>query len=436
MYISEIIKKVDLKSQMKWMILLLLFLVFVVIYLFVFLCLLNTYNDITILFSGILGGSLSLFLLYFRGGKIIKKDMSIITIWIVLITGIFTIIPIFIIVRKYFTLIFYNYLSKIIIYEISFFIPLFFIIIFVIFLQNKDLLINYKNKIKASLIILLVIFFWPFYLNIFYMPYHVNGFYFYDGTDDIQKTAFSLTNNLPSDEEKLIALLNWQLNNFTNVYGQNLIFMKPYLVINRASNNYNLSMYYKHGVCGDFSLLLSELATTSGIENRRIYSPGENHEWIEVKISENNHSWVNADAAWFWPNHEYVYNDSNAYGNQSRVYYEDMSNKQIDITEKYSTVGNLSIFIKSDNQDVTSFDIKIISSQGNSIFPKIPRHPDSNGYFNYTLGTKNYTVIAEKYYFLGLIGYRDLNNSVIVTENKTTMIVIEPKKQYLNILKN
>ncbi|MCK4928608.1 MAG: hypothetical protein KAR76_02625 [Methanosarcinales archaeon] len=299
-----------------------------------------------------------------------------------------------------------------------------------IFVQKHDFFKSWRKKFKITLIIAIIILYCPFYLNALYIPYHVNGLYLYDGTNDIQDTSLELTNNLSNREEKVKALLNWQLDNLLNVWSKNFMLKKPYLIINRASNNSNLMMYYKHGVCGDFGLLLSKLATASGIENHRTYSPGENHEWVEIKINEQNDSWVNADASWRWSRHEYVYNDFEAYGNQSRVYYVDEFNNQIDVTEKYSSVGNLSVYVKSNEENITNFNVDIISQKAYSIFPKISRHPDTNGYFNYTLGTKRYTVVAKKSYCWGLISYIAVNDSVLIIENETNNVVLEPEKKY------
>ncbi len=299
-----------------------------------------------------------------------------------------------------------------------------------IFIQKHDFFKSWRGKFKLILTIAIIILYCPFYLNALYIPYHVNGLYLYDGTNDIQDTSLELTNNLSNREEKVKALLNWQLDNLLNVWNKNFMLKKPYLIINRASNNSNLMMYYKHGVCGDFGLLLSELATASGIENHRTYSPGENHEWVEIKINEQNDSWVNADASWRWSSHEYVYNDFEAYGNQSRVYYVDELNNQVDVTENYSRIGNLSVYVKSNEENITNFNVDIISQKGYSVFPKISRHPDTNGYFNYTLGTKRYTVVAEKSYYWGLISYIAVNDSVVIIENKPNSVVLEPEKKY------
>lgn len=307
----------------------------------------------------------------------------------------------------------------------STYIAIIFVLIFFLFnyLENRPI-------IKKVLFGLTLIFFWPFLINIPLVPYHIEGLVLYNATDEINKTAYDLTNNLSNNEEKTKALLNWQLNNINNVYGKFLLSEKPYIAINRASNDYNLGMYYKHGVCGDFGILLSELASSAGIENRRVYANGENHEWVEVKITDSNTSWINADASWSWSQNKYVYNDFKAYGKLSRVYYIDSkTNEQIDITQNYATTGNVSIYVITEKENVTTFNITILSQTN---YPVVEGNPEANGFYNYTLGAKKYTVVLKKDVFDGLFYFKAVNQSVFLKENETTLVSLKPQRCLLS----
>lgn len=388
--------------------------------------------NLPFLIFGILGGPLLLLLLFYRErnsfyihSNKLNRNFSIFFLIIAIV-----ILPIVFIGHEYLVFL-YSSLGETDLDILTTYIAVIFVIILFMFIQIEDFFKKYRSLTKKILVGLILIFFWPFIINVPLIPYHINGFFFYNATDEINKTANDLTGNLPNNDGKVKALLNWQLDNMNDIFGRFLLTEKPYIVINRASNNYNLAMYYKHGACGDFGILLSELANASGIENRRVYANGENHEWVEVKINNSNSTWANADAAWLWSQRKYVYNDFNAYGKLSRVYYvEPGTNKQIDITKNYSMTGNISVYVDIANENVTTFNITIISQ---SNFPVVEGNLDAKGFYNYTLGNKNYTVIAKKDYFGGLFSLRAVNQSVSLRENETTMVALKPKISFLSI---
>jgi uncharacterized membrane protein YobD (UPF0266 family) len=382
--------------------------------------------NLPFLVHGILGGPLLLLLIFYRERNLFYIQSNKLNLNLLLFCLISAIVndPITSISHDYLKFIFPS-LNEGELINLTYTIWVIFVVILFIFSQFEDFFKKYRPLTKKVLGGLILIFFWPFIINIPLIPYHINGFFFYNATDDINKTAHNLTDNLSNNEEKSKALLNWQLNNMNDIYGRYLLTEKPYIVINRASNNYNLAMYYKHGACGDFGILLSELANASGIENRRVYAPGENHEWVEVKINNSKSTWANVDAAWLWPQKKYVYNDFNAYGNLSRVYYiEPGTNKQIDVTKNYSMTGNISVYVNVANENVTTFNITIISQ---SNFSVVEGNPDAKGFYNFTLGSNNYKVIAKKDYFGGLFSLIAVNQSISLRENETTMIALKPK---------
>jgi len=392
------------------------------------------FHGIPLFVCGLFGGPLLLLLLYLRERNYFSIKLRGLTLtffcfWIslfLLLIPAVLILPVYKICNDYLTYLHLDCSSNFLLWF-----ALIVGLLFFIFLLKDDFLDfkKYRPITEKILVVIILLFFLPYLSNIIFIPYHVEGFFFYNGTKEIQETALELTKDIPDNEDKVKALLSWQLTNLTNVYGKTLINKKPYIAIVQALNNPNLVMYYKHGVCGDFAVLLSELASASGIENRRVHAPGENHEWVEIKINESNNSWVNADAAYRWPQQKYIYNDFDAYGKVSRVYYvEPETNEKIDITKKYSTTGNLSVYLKSNVENTTTFNIKVLKS-GNLV---VEGYTDSKGFFNYTLGANNYTVIGEKYYFGGLIAYKDKNSSVFLTESETTTVVLEPQKSYLS----
>lgn len=336
----------DIKRTIVYNLIIIL-VVLIIIYFIIFENELNRiFKNIPYLSGGILGWLLLLIILFYRerNSFYIQYTKLNRNFWAFFLITAMIILPIASVGHDYLRFLFPNFQennSNILTY---YFLAIFVIILFVFF-QHENFLKKYRSLTKIVMVGIVLLFFWPFILNLPLIPYHINGFFFYNATDEINKTSHDQTSNLSDNEEKVRALMNWQLNNMTDVYGRFLTAKKPYIVVNRALNDYNLTMYYKQGVCGDFGILLSELATASGIENRRVYAPGENHEWVEVKINNSNTSWANADASFFWPE-RYIYNDfsvySKAFNKLSRVYYiEAETNKQIDVTRDYSTTGNL-----------------------------------------------------------------------------------------------
>ncbi len=353
----------DIKRTFAYTLIIIL-IILIIILLIIFENELNRiFKNMLYLSCGILGWLLLLILLFCRerNSFYLQRTKLNRNFWIFFLINAIAILPITSVGHDYLRFLYPNFQENDLNILTYYFVAIFVIILFV-FLQHENFLKKYRSLTKKVLVGLVLLFFWPFILNTPLIPYHINGFFFYNAIDEINKTALDLTMNLSSNEEKAKTLLNWQLNNMNNVYGKFLFKEKPYIAINRAWDDYNLTMFYKHGVCGDFGILLSELATASGVENRRVFAPGENHEWVEVKINHSNSRWANADASWQWPQGKYVFNDFRAYGNLSRVYYkEPKTNKEIDITKEYSKIGNMSVFVEIANENVTSFNITIAS---------------------------------------------------------------------------
>ncbi len=256
------------------------------------------------------------------------------------------------------------------------------------------------------------------------MPCHIYGFFIYDGSNDIQNTAKSLTQNVSDDDLKVQELLEWESHNIWNVHRKRLTNKFPYLVLFRASNNPSWVMHARYGVCGDYAALLSEMASAIGIENRRVFDPTENHEWVEVNISG---FWKNADASINWPN--IVYNDTKFYErnwtNISRVYYKDpQTGDEIDVTKRYTVTGDLVIHTKDVDESFESFNIIVRSLPSKRVV--IRGNSNSSGFFNYTLGDHEYSVIVEGKIWGGITGYRH-EEPITLKANDTKEIILEPK---------
>lgn len=281
-----------------------------------------------------------------------------------------------------------------------------------------------QNRKKILIVLSLIL------LVIFPIDAHyIYGYYFYDGSDDIQKTTIELINNISSDEDKSIAILNWERKNIDRVYGKQFINRFPFLIMKSASGKPSWVFFSKYGTCGDFAELFSEMSNYAGIENRLVFCPGEDHEWAEVNI---NGTWKNADAVWS----NLVYDDKGYYernwSNVSRVYYRDpITDEEVDITENYSQVGKLIVKI---NDSVEAQNTKIvIQSMYKSDREQNPKNVLSmdsnlNGTNIFKFGENTYKIIAYRYILIGnIIALKD-EKIIKVIENNEHEITLRPHK--------
>ena len=279
---------------------------------------------------------------------------------------------------------------------------------------------HYNKKIIIGLLVI-----------IFLLPdaHYIYGFYFYDGSEDINKTTIEIINNISDDDNKSIAILEWERNNVDRIYGKYYISRFPFLIMRRASGDPSWVFFSKYGTCGDFAGLFSEMATYAEIENRLVFCPGEDHEWVEVKI---NDTWKNADAVWS----NLLYDDKRYYernwSNVSRVYYRDpITNEEVDITRNYSEIGTLIVNI-NDSEGIQNTKI-VIQSMYKSNKEQKPRNVISkdsnlNGTNIFQLGANTYNIIAYRYLFKG--DFLALKDEEIIEfeENKEQEITLTPYK--------
>jgi len=254
-----------------------------------------------------------------------------------------------------------------------------------------------------------------------------------DCSIDIRNTAQAITINESTNEMKVMAILNWEKENIDGVYRKRFVPRFPFIVISRTGNP-SWVYFSKYGTCGDFAVLFSEMATAVGIENRKVFCTGEDHEWVEVNI---NGSWKNADAAIAA---KVVYNDTEFYernwSQMSRVYYIDPDTKEeIDITNRYTDTGELIVRVNKDSESMRNVVVIVKSMYkcGNEQDPQevIKANPNSNGTCVFNFGCNNYTVIAYEDVFAGLLGFKD-EKIVRLEENSREEVILYPSEFTFN----
>lgn len=245
-------------------------------------------------------------------------------------------------------------------------------------------------------------------------------------SEQLQRISTEIVGNSPSDIEILMGIIKWEWNNINPVYDRPAPF--PYLRISEPG----WILTVKYGACEEHAVLFAALAKSAGFESRVIRAPAEDHNWAEVLI---NGTWIHVDPS---PGCGYL-NDptiyeriGNGWGHKfSYVYYLDSDDVKHDVTEKYTNTGQLIVRIEKDSRHVENATV-IVKSR--FLMEKKPeRYPepkeslrsqsDSSGTSVFKLGGNNYTVIAEKDAFFGIVIYRN-ETTIALNENGISEVVL------------
>ncbi|OIO26184.1 hypothetical protein AUJ14_02685 [Candidatus Micrarchaeota archaeon CG1_02_55_22] len=215
-------------------------------------------------------------------------------------------------------------------------------------------------------------------------------------------------------------IIEWERVNINNVIGKSDLCLK-------VASLDDVSWTYRSrcGACGEFSYLFTDLARACNLTVMTVNNPGEDHQWNAVLI---NGSWITVDST--QPNESHAnygydvpddFYENNSYAgawakNLSYVYGELPNGSRIDLTARYSTTGNVSVYINRDGALVY-----VIS---NSYVPRKPtglKCTPINHYCNFNLGNTSYEFIA-----VGP-GWLDYDSVLVnVTTNSATNITLAP----------
>jgi hypothetical protein len=280
---------------------------------------------------------------------------------------------------------------------------------------------NLKNKRKlATILLILLICLIPFF------------WYFVEIKPHVDTEINSFVENISAIKDpqtKVKEIANFTEKDYYQTYGKSstLSILGIKLLFSITNDPYFVA-YYKTGACGESASLFNFIANKSGFESRIVGTQAEDHQWTEIKI---NDRWVQVDPTIYyyyyidpityptykdlWFDNPKAYSTLGWYGGYSTV---SVFGTNEDLTAKYCNTSKLSIFcqncdnikIKSDNARAFSIDQGMKNSEA-----------------TFTLGKKNYSIIADKT-IIPFFLVSEKNVSVSLVRNENVNISSEPEK--------
>jgi hypothetical protein len=269
-------------------------------------------------------------------------------------------------------------------------------------------------------------------------PKIINGvqYLLVDTESNLIATVDGITNGLTNDADKVDALLSWfdrgegKCENMANIYYRKkqsdtdillkfgeacCIYSKyPYFCY-RGGDDFAWVFVSRCGMCQEYSTLFSKMADAAGLEVRKIICDGEDHVWNEVKIDDD---WIVIDATAVNLPLRTGFNLSLSFmedkvkgdlrregimvdnGNVSYVYAvpPDGSKKKIDVTNRYTDVVNISIYVYDNNNEPVS-NASVSVSSHNRLKKRstgLKNITNEFGQCNFTIGGGKYTFTIKK----------------------------------------
>ena len=251
------------------------------------------------------------------------------------------------------------------------------------------------------------------------------------GEEQITQVSAEIVANETDEISRLNKLVDWVTNQENMVYDAHLIYFYPILSfwLFRLQDPAYI-MVTMRGGCGETALLFNAMANSIGIQTRMVHNPGEDHAWCEVFV---NGSWLHFDPGL---SENYRFNDPHFYERSehgwrkplSYVYALDPNGTEIDVTNKYTDTGKLTVFVENNDLAVENAKITIKSRSLIDNFGYsdphfcMEKYTNSSGICEFSLGGNNYTITAETGTFFG-------SKSEIVyqvTEQNSSFITFSP----------
>jgi hypothetical protein len=259
------------------------------------------------------------------------------------------------------------------------------------------------------------------------------------GEDQIQRISAEIVANQTDPIKSLNKLADWVTDQNNIHYDAHLIYfypIPPFWLFRIPDPAY--IMVTRRGGCGETAILFNAMANSVGITTRMVHNPGEDHAWCEVFV---NGSWLHFDPGL---SEEYRFNDphfyersSNGWGKPlSHVYALDSNGTEMDVTNKYTDTGKLSVFVVIDDLPIENAKVTIKSRSLMDNFGYsepgycMEKYTNSSGLCEFDLGGNNYTIIAESGIFFGsraeIIHQVTEHNSTMITLNPSGFVLLPP----------
>jgi len=237
-----------------------------------------------------------------------------------------------------------------------------------------------------------------------------------------------------SDEERTLAVLEWFNLSNDNIYNDYHLsvkgvpnypllgdFLKIYLgppyigirIVNDEDSLWILTSRYGH--CGEYGLLFRDMANEAGLNVRRIRCAGEDHVWNEVMIDG---EWVIIDSTRVGSSEDNGYNVSSDFmekkvagnrnlpnGNVSYVTSDYLNGTEVDVTSRYTTITNITIYTNgSKGNPLENIQLNIISYNRFGDDTDFSCKTNNDGYCNFSFGGGEYLIEARTNDFIPLYG--------------------------------
>jgi len=363
---------------------------------------------------------------------------------------------------------------------------LIFIPYMIVFLYYRKAITN-LNKIDESTLkkynsrnLYVCIFIIGLFVTLMLTPYIVTKLAFNSNSseEELRNLVEDITYGLENNVSKTLSILKWfdrgvdKQENMGNIYhrwnqsdvtvlfayGSNIIYSKhPYFCVreHRDTKDWHKWIYsVRCGMCGEYSRLFSTMCHYANLSVREVHCDGEDHDWNEVKITD---EWLNGE----YIEEKWIIIDSTAVnlpnstgfnlekdfmenkvlgnikdrgwslteGNVSYVYaiYPDNLEYKEDITKNYTDVINITVFVTDENGlPMENVLVKIYSynrpSKDEMIerYTQLKNYTNESGKYTFILGGGDYKFKAYKDSLYSEA--RDSFDEDILMHNKTIIL--------------
>ncbi len=339
---------------------------------------------------------------------------------------------------------------------------LFFLLCLIIFKFLKRFKKKKTKQLSPVLNVLLILF-----ITYLLFPFFMSGMTViksYSNKSKLENIASDLVRDTENDYDKTIAVLEWFDEDNKNIYDDyhllkrevnsfypypgthfELFFDEPYIGIRNFYDSASLwILTSKFGWCNEFGLLFRDIADACGLNVRKVVCSGEDHVWNEVMI---NGTWICVDATIHHPqisgfniSRQFMERKVGSdipnvnYGNVSYVYAEWLNGTQVDVTERYTNLINISVAVLDEqNKPVTGIKVELIShNRYNNVNTGYYKITNSSGQCLFTIGGGDYTFRVDNGIFSPIVG----ENRSSFNENETYhKFEVKVKNDWFKILK-
>jgi hypothetical protein len=217
------------------------------------------------------------------------------------------------------------------------------------------------------------------------------------GEEGVCKEAMMIKGSETNQTKIIEKIVEWEDKNMFNVYEKltkgNFIDGIVYRLRCKFFSYPWWTYIFRCGACGEYSELYVKMANCLNITSRNVHNFDRDHSWAESLINGN---WVHVDPSLK------LYNDPTYYERNWGEHFSSLvavypNGTTEDVTKTYTETGRLTILVTDGFRPQSNVKITIKTGYANII-----NNTDSNGILQLTLGDKNYTVIAESGFLLGL----------------------------------